>query len=59
MGYLAQASGGLPSHSTTRMKRERVTQIGRDTQHNFLAKVGVCAIVGTVAFVSKHEIIKK
>lgn len=37
------------------MNRESVTQTGRDA-HDFLAKVSVCAIVDTVAFVSKTRL---
>lgn len=38
------------------MNRESVTQTGREAQHDFLAKVSVCAIVDTVAFVSKMRL---
>lgn len=54
MEYLAQASDGLPSQATMQMQRDIVPQTGRDTQHNFLAQVGVYPIVDAVVFLPKR-----
>lgn len=44
---------GLPSQATMLMKRDIVPQAGRDTQHNFLARVGAYPIVDAVVFLPK------